>query len=200
MLSATPGIVTPSFATLALYHPQFALAIANGVPKRPNNRTLTFTFSSTAVPQNPQPASFDEFISSYSVFAGFDYTIDPTSAFSGNVLKTLSDTMQKQVSGFSMQLTVRANGSDYSPIPADTMLQLVPSILNPTAGMWSMNNPDNVKAQLTMQSSPPAAPLTVQCVFSFIVLGDGGQRYLCMSEEAARDALCKMNVPGLSGA
>jgi hypothetical protein len=192
----TPGVVTPSFATLAAYHPQFALAIACGVKPRPNNRTITFRFSSTAVPQSPQPGSFDQFVSSYSVFTGFDYTIDPTNAFVGNVLKTTSDKNQKEVTGLSLQLVIRTDDGDFSPIPNDTMLQLVPAVLNPTAGMWHFSNPDDMKAQLTVQTSPPAAPFTVQLVFGVIQLGDGKERYMCLEPAVARAKLQEMGLLG----
>jgi hypothetical protein len=189
----------PSLTTLAEYHPQFALAIAMGVPKRPNMRTVQAQFANSSVPQN-KPASFDQgfqgpgFVSTYSVFTGFHHSIDPTNAFGGNVLKTLSDEMQSWVSGITMTMTVRSDGSDYTPIPFDTPLQLVPRVLNPTAGMWSMDNPDNVKIVFTLQAAPPASPLTVWGVFSFLVLGEGARPFICMDPGEARAELRKLGI------
>lgn len=180
---------------LAFYHPQMALAIANGVRLRPNLRTLSTKFSSNVLNQ-PQPASFDQQIGSYSIFTGSTVTLDPTSAFPGNVLKTTSDANQAKVTGITVTLQLLGSGGagDYSPIPTATPLQAAKDILNAQAGVWAMNNPDNPKALFTLTAAPPEVPLTVWWIFCFGVLGPGGEEFMCMSPQAARAELRKMGV------
>lgn len=192
--TAAQGLVMPSMETLVAFHPNFALAIALGVKVRPTLRTLQAQFPDTSVPQL-KPASFDDtfkgpgFVSTYSIFTGFDHTIDPTNAFDGNVLKTVSDEFQSKVSGITFTLFVKGD-TDYTPIPFDTPLQLVSKILNPTAGMWSMDATDNVKAQFTLQSSPAGdGPITVWAVFSFLQLGEGARPIMCLPVAEARAQL-----------
>lgn len=182
-----------SFDTLCAFHPAFALAILNGVAVRPNLRTIQVVFSSTATGQ-VLPASFDQQITAYSVFSGCDVSLDPTSAFAGNPLKSMSDTFQAMTSGITMQMLVRSkNEGDYSPIPTDTPLQMVPSILRKAAGIWFMESPDNVKAQFTLASVPPggaqAVPITVWVTLAFLVLGYNSENYLRLRPLDARAQL-----------
>lgn len=186
------GIIQPSFDVIAVYHPQFALAVLAGIQVRPNLRTVQCVFSNFALNQ-PVEESFDQQITGYSIFSGFDYTLDPTNAFAGNILKGLSDTTQAMVSGITCELMVRSRDEhDYLPIPVQTPLQMMPSVLSRAAGIWAMNSPDNIKQRFTLISTPPGdGPLTVWCVYSFLVLGEGAQQFLCMSTDRARDELRK---------
>jgi hypothetical protein len=196
LTSTVGGIVMPPFETLARFHPQFALAIDDGVPVRPDLRPLSVDFDSSAQIGNFEPASFSEIISSYSVFGGCDLTIDPTSAFAGNPLKYLNDVGQALVTGITFTLAVRARGDDYTPIIDETPLQSVCSLLGATAGMWNLDNPDNVKARFTLAAFPngastPGFPITVWLTFVFLVLGSEGATYMCMSPKDARAELRK---------
>jgi hypothetical protein len=182
------GIVPIKFSTLAAYHPQFALAILHGVPIRPNLRTLQATFPNLAAGES-EPASFDQQISRYSVFAGCAVTIDPTNAFVGSSLKTMSDFFQAKVSGITMNLVIRSRGSDYAPVIDDIPLQLLESTLNPGAGTWKFDNPDNPKAQFTIQTPPTDAPFTVWVTFNLLVLGDGNEEFLCLDRAVAQERL-----------
>lgn len=191
--SGAVGMPVP-FETLARFHPQFALAIDDGVPCRPNIRGLSADFDTTAQIGSFEPASFSEIISSYSVFAGVDITIDPTGLLPGNPLKYLSDVSQALESGITFTLTVRGRGDDYTPIVDETPLQSVPQVLAAAVGIWNMDNPDNVKARFTLAafplgSSSVGAPFTVWMTFSFLVLGAEGARYMCMCAKDARDEL-----------
>lgn len=187
---ATNGLIIPKFSTLALYHPQFALAILEGCPARPNLRTLQATFPNLAAGEFV-PASFDQQISRYSVFAGCAVTIDPTNAFDGNPLKSMSDYFQAKVSGITLNLEIRSRGSDYAPVVSDIPLQLLEAALNPTAGVWKFDNPDNPKAVFTLQTPPTESPFTVWVTFNLWVLGDGSETYLCMNRDEAIRCLAK---------
>ena len=178
----------PPLEIIAQWHPQFALAVAEGVPVRPNNRILQFPFSTNAVDERV-PANFDQQISIYSIFAGFEYTVDPSGAFDNSSLKGQSDFYSEQVSGLLFSVTVRGGGDEYSPIPVDIPLQLVRRVLNPSVGIWAMWNAQNVIANVTINSSPTGETFTVWGVFGFWVLGAEGARYLCINGGDARRKL-----------
>jgi hypothetical protein len=180
--------------TLCTFHPAFALAILNGIGVRPSTRVVQAKFSSTTIGAQI-PASFDAIITTYSVFAGVDISIDPTNAFAGNPIKAQSDFFQTWgASGITLQLAAYTKGdNNYNPIPSDVPLQMVPAILNKVAGAWHMINPDNIKAEFTLQALPPggtgAAPFTVWLSFSFLCLGPGGEQYLAIPPARARAEL-----------
>jgi hypothetical protein len=186
------GFTTPSLVTLAQYHPQFALAVLNGVAVRPNLRPLSIELQNSQIGQ-PQPASFQEVISQYSIFAGVGLTIDPTNNIPGNPLKTLADGAQPLTTGVTVNMLVKTNDPpDYSPIPDDTPLQSLPAAFAPSIGIWRMVNPENVKVRFTLQTPAEGDPFTVWLVFCFLVLGAQGTGYLQMTAADARAALAKM--------
>lgn len=191
------GGLLVQWETLVTFHPQFALAILSGIGVRPSTRIVQATFPSTALNQQV-PGSFDAVITTYSVFGGVDVGIDPTNAFAGNPQKAQSDFFQTWgASGIRVQIQARTRGdNDYNPIPSDLPLQMVPSVLNKTAGAWKMINPDNVKVQFTLAQVPPggptAAPLTVWMAWSFLCLGPGGEDYLSLDPVVARTRLAAM--------
>jgi hypothetical protein len=188
MLGAGFNWGPPPLDVIAQWHPQFALAAAEGVPVRPNNRILEFPFSTNAV-ETRVPANFDQQISIYSIFAGFEYTIDPSGAFADSSLKGQSDFYTEQVSGLLFNFVVRGGGDEYSPIPVDVPLQLVRRVLNPSVGVWSMWNAQNVFGYVTVNSPPIGDTFTVWAVFGFYVLGAEGARYLCYPAHQARRLL-----------
>jgi hypothetical protein len=194
MISAQKGFKVPTVEELAPYHPQFALAMAMGVQARPNARPLSVSFASDAVPQKFLNASFSEVIGSYSVFLGVHVTIDPTNAFIGNVLKTLSDDKQTNTSGVTATVQIKGFGGDYSPVPEETPLQSIAEVLNPWAGAWALRNPENVKVRFTLQSAPPALPVTVWMVWGFAVLAEGGEQYLILDRATALAQLKQMGI------
>lgn len=199
----SPGLITPPLSTIAAYHPQFALAIANGCRARPNMRTVSAKFSAVSVGQT-LPAPFDTQMGGPAIFCGAAVSIDPTGAFAGNPLKSMSDTFQAMTSGILFNMTVRSDGEDYSPIPAsaETPLQLVPGVLNPTAGMWTFDMPDQLDANFTVAAAQPAAPFTVWVAFSFIVLKRADANpFLCMTAQKARQKLreCFPELVGYCG-
>jgi hypothetical protein len=194
-MDGVAGISQPLFDTIARWHPQFALAVLEGVPVHPNNRTLQATFSSSAVPQN-KPASFDQqfggpgFVSQYSIFTSFKHTLDPASGptFAGQILQTTSDKMQEQITGITMTMQVKGEDGDYVPIPFATPVQSVSGILSPSAGIWKMDNAANVNALFTLMKAPAGGPpITVWCMFSFFVLAGsaGARNWLCKPRKEA---------------
>jgi hypothetical protein len=192
--SLAQGLSVPNLETIAQYHPQFALAILAGVPCRPDIRSLSVDFDSSAAIGNYEPASFSEIISSYSIFGGSDITIDPTSAFAGNPLKYLNDVGQALVSGITVTLLVKGRGADYSPVADETPLQSAPRLLSASVGVWNLDNPDNVKARFTLQSFPngsagPSFPFTIWWNFAFWVLAAEGAHYMCLDPREARRRL-----------
>lgn len=193
MMHTTPVLPLPPLEVVAKYFPNFALALYEGVELRPNLRTLQANFSTTTL-NTRLDASFDEQVSSFSLFAGCTVDIDPTGNLNGNALKTLSDQAQVAVSGMVLRFTVRGRGDDYSPVPTDTPLIMVPRVLNPTVGLWAWDNPDNVKATFTINAYVPAAPFTVWAVFGFYQLASGGEQYMSMPRHCARDELIKRGV------
>jgi hypothetical protein len=193
--SVAQGLTVPHFETLAVFHPGFALAIVEGVPCRPQIRALSVEFDASAQVGAVQPASFSQVIGAYSVFSGVDITIDPTNAFPGNPVKYVNDAGMALVSGITVEFTVRG-ADDYTPIADPTPLQSVPRLLAAAAGVWSMDNPDNVKARFTLQaipnSSPDTAfPITVWMNLSFLVLAPEGCKYVCLDIHEARQKLAK---------
>lgn len=195
------GFPQVQFETLCAYHPAFALAILCGVKPRPSMRVVQATFSSAAL-NVPVEANFDQQITSVSVFTGCDVSIDPTSAFAGNPLKTTSDFFQAAgASGVRVQLLARTrDDNDYTPITSQVPLQMVPSILRKVAGIWSMTLPDNLKATFLLGAAPPAVPLTVWITFAFLVLGPLGENYLRLDPLTARAQLAqKLASIGMGG-
>jgi hypothetical protein len=177
-----------SLAQIAEWHPHFALAAAEGVPCRPNNRTLQAQFSSTAAGVYVD-ANFQEQISIYSLFTGFEYTIDPSNAFAGSSQKGQSDFFSEQVSGILFNLAVRGGGDEYLPIRDNTPLQLCRRILNPSVGVWAMWNAQNVFGRFTIGTPPTGDSITVWAAFGFLVMGSEGAGYLCMKPQEARRIL-----------
>jgi hypothetical protein len=175
-------------SAIAEWHPQFALAAADGVPCRPNNRTLQAKFSSTATGVYVD-ANFQEQISIYSIFTGFDYTIDPTNAFAGSSQKGQSDYFSEQVSGVLFNLAVRGGGDEYFPIRDNTPLQLCRTILNGGIGQWAMWNAQNVFGRFTIDTPPAGETITCWAVFGFLVMGSQGASYLCLDRAEARRQL-----------
>jgi hypothetical protein len=187
------GIIAPDFfGVLCIFHPQFALAIDDGIPARPNNRVIQSVFSSNALNQ-PIKNAFDQQITGYSVFTGSDVSIDPTNNIPGNPLKYLSDAAQPETSGITATLLCRTrNGLDYMPIPVDVPLQSAKRVLDKSSGIWSLQSAgDNAFASLTLIATPPAPQFTVWWTFEFLVLGEGADPYLCMDPKAARAELRK---------
>ena len=131
------GFPEVSFETLCAYHPGFALAILKGVSVRPSMRIVQATFSSPAL-NTPVSGAFDQIVTAYSVFVGCDVSIDPTSAFPGNPLKTTSDFfLASGASGIQAKLLAATSGdNNYSPILSFTPLQMIPGILSKAAGKW----------------------------------------------------------------
>jgi hypothetical protein len=182
------GIVTPLWANLAFYHPTFALAIVEGADVRPNVRILSVQFPGSASIGTVKPASFAAPVSAYSVFAGCAETIDPTGqTFQGNILKYVNDAGQAKVTGITFTLLARTRGDDYTPIPDETPLQFVPSLLSVAAGVWKLNEPaDNVKATFTLAAQPNTPPpFTAWVGFVFLVLSKDAAGFLCMDRRAA---------------
>lgn len=196
--STQSGFLT--LAALAQYHPQFALAAADGVPCRPNNRTLQAKFSNTAQGQFVD-ANFQEQISIYSIFTGFEYTIDPSNAFAGSSQKGQSDFFSEQVSGLTFSLAVRGGGDEYFPIRDQTPLQLCRRILNPSIGVWAMWNGQNVFGRFQIETPPVGETITAWAAFGFLVMGSQGASYLCRSRaEAIRELRDRHGIPCCGGA
>lgn len=190
-----PGIQYPPLSRIAEYFPQFALAAAEGVPMLPNTRVLSTTFSSTATGK-PQPASFSEPFGTIGIFAGCVESIDPTgSPFSGNPLKSMSDYFQaKGATGIAFSLYIQSHeGWQFVPVPDLTPLQMIPDLLNPSAGTWACDLPDNVKAFFSIQAPPPggtdAVPITPWIAMVFLQLVGDWDCFRCLPRKEARRRL-----------
>jgi hypothetical protein len=172
MLSFQPGFSLPSLAVISQYHPRFALAAAEGVQIRPDVRELSVQFPSLAAIGQRSPQSFDQPISKESLFCGCELTVDPTTAFAGNILKGLNDTTMAMVSAVTFSMTSTGRSGNYTPIFDDVPLQTIPSLLKPFAGIWKFQGPsDNVKADFILQSAPNGGvPFTAWLLMSFAVL------------------------------
>jgi len=188
MLGLSAGSSMLSLEQLAQYHPQFALAGAEGVPLRPNNRVLQAPFSNP-IPGAFVDANFNSQISIYSVFTGFEYTIDPSNAFAGSSQKGQSDFYSEQVSGVLFNLQVRGGGDEYIPIDVPMPLQLARRVLNPSIGVWAMWNAQNVFGRFTIATAPTGPQITAWAAFAFLVMGSEGAKYLCMTREECRKIL-----------
>jgi hypothetical protein len=186
----------PDIRVLAQYHPQFAWAILDGCPVRPNNRIIQAQFGNTSAGQTGR-FSFDEQISAYSVFSGCSVTIDPTGAFAGNILKTTSDANQAKVSGIVATLEMRTRQGDYSPILNPIPVQQWEKALSPSVGSWYLEINDNCFSRVTVAQVQPGAPFTVWTVFGFYVLAERGSSYMCLDREKAYAKVC--NHPLIRG-
>jgi len=188
------GIVTPPMETIAAYHPYFALAALEGVPVRPNLRTVQAVFGAFNLNQ-PVEESFDQQITGLSLFTGASYSLDPITAFVGNLFQYVSAEAEQAVTGITCDILVQARGeTNYAPIPTQTPLQLVPQVLGGAAGVWAMDLPDNVKVRFTLTAAPAGAPpLTVWLVFAFLVLGSCRERdtIMCMDRRKVREELAR---------
>lgn len=190
------GIALPSLVTLAQYHPQVALAVAQGVPLRPNIRPVSVELQNSQIGQ-PQPASFSEVISQYSIFAGVKVTIDPTNNLAGNPLKYLADAAQPLTSGITVSMLVKSrDGVDYSPIPDETPLQDMPVAFAPSIGIWRMVNPENIKMSFTLQTAAEGDNFTVWTIFTFLVLSSAADNmgFMSMSPDQARAQLAQIGL------
>jgi hypothetical protein len=190
----TAGYSVPSLETLAQYHPQFALAMAMGVPVRPNIRPLSVELQNSQVGQ-PQRSSFSTVISQYSVFAGLDVTIDPTNNLIGNPLKYIADAAQPLTSGITVSLLISAaSGVNYSPVPDETPLGILPRAFASSVGTWAMRNPENMKAGFTLQTAAEGDNFTVWLVFTFLVLASEGDGYFNIPADQARARLAALGL------
>lgn len=189
------GVQIPSLETLAQYHPQVALAVWNGFALRPNLRALSVQLQNSQI-GNPQPVSFSEVMSVYSIFSSVAVTIDPTSNLEGNPLKYISDATEPATSGVTVNLLIKSSdGVDWSPIPDDTPLQSLPYAFAGSSGLWAMKNPENLKLAFTLQSAfQGPGPITVWTVWTFLMLQSGGQQYLNMKTADARAALIGLGL------
>lgn len=189
------GLAMPSLSDIAKYHPQLALAVANGVPLRPDVRPLSFNFASGAVGE-PVSQSFATPVATYSLFMGVEVTVDPSTPFAGNPLKGLNDVSQTIVSGVTATIEVQSRDGNYNIVSDDTPLQSLGAALSPLAGIWALKQPDNVKAkaQLATAAAAAEAPLTAWLIFTFAIAGMGCDPYLCMSRDQARAGLQSLGV------
>jgi hypothetical protein len=172
MLSTSPGISLPSLARIAEYHPRFALAVAEGASVQIDVRILSANFPSTASVGTPIPASYSEPITRYSILAGCEVTVDPTTSFSGNPLKGLNDATMALVTATTFTLLATQPRGQFQPVFDETPLQLIPSLFKPFAGVWAIQGPSgNVKARFTLQSTPNGGvPFTAWLGMSYMVL------------------------------
>lgn len=189
------GVTIPSLRTLAEYHPQVALAVWSGLALRPNLRPLSVQLQKSQL-GNPQPVSFSEVMSVYSIFGSVSVTIDPTSNLEGNPLKYLSDAVEPATSGVTVNLLIKSSdGVDWSPIPDDTPLQSLPIAFAPSSGLWAMKNPENLKLAFTLQSAfQGPGPITVWTVWTFFMLQSGGEQFMRMTTPAARAQLVSLGL------
>lgn len=179
----------PSLLELQVRHPQLALAIASGIVVRPDVRPLSVQLQNSQL-GNPQPTSFAQPISNYSVFTGAVVTIDPTNDANGNPIKYISDAAQALVTGVTLTLQVQArSGINYSPAPEETPLQGIPRLFAPLAWSWTMKNPENVKAIFTVQTQLNGSPFTAWLLMGFAVVGSEGDGIMDLKGDDARALL-----------
>lgn len=188
-MSRIVAIAPPSLRQLAEYHPQVALAVAQGCALRPNIRPLSVQLTNAQVGQ-PQTVSFAEVISQYSIFAGLDVTVDPTNNEPGNPVKPIADASQALVTGVTLTLLIKgAGGTDYSPIPEETPVQSLPALFAPHIGVWRMRNPENLKGRFILQAPADGTPQTLWLNFSFYVPSSDADIYMDRTPEQARKEL-----------
>jgi hypothetical protein len=189
------GVQIPSLETLASYHPQVALAVWNGFSLRPNLRPVSVQLQNSQL-RNPQPISFSEVMSVYSIFSSVSVTIDPTGNLNGNPIKYISDMDQPDTSGITVNMLIKSNdGVDWAPIPDETPLQSMAAAFAGSSGLWAMKNPENIKLFFTLQSAfQGPGPITVWTVWTFLMLQSGGEQYMAMKTADARAALVNLGV------
>lgn len=189
------GTQIPSLETLAAYHPQVALAVWNGFQLRPNLRPVSVQLQNSQL-GNPQPVSFAEPMSVYSIFSSVGVTIDPTSNLDGNPLKYISDATEPATSGITCSMLVQSNtGINWSPIPDETPLQALPGAFAGSSGLWALSNPENIKLSFTLQSAfQGPGPITVWTVWTFLMLQSGAEQIMAMKVADARAQLQALGI------
>ena len=189
------GIHIPSLVTLAEHHPQVALAKWAGFALRPNLRAVSVQLQNSQL-GNPQPVSFSEPMSVYSIFSSVNVTIDPTNNLNGNPFKYVSDATQPATSGITCSMLVQSSsGINWSPVPDEVPLQMLPLAFAGSSGLWSMNNPENIKLSFTLQSPfQGSGPITVWTVWTFLMLQSGGEQFLRMTTQAAQAQLIALGL------
>lgn len=189
------GVQIPSLETLAQYHPQVALAVWNGFALRPNLRPVSVQLQNSQL-NKPQPASFSEVMSVYSIFSSVAVTIDPTNNLSGNPLKYISDATEPATTGITASMLVQSSsGINWSPIPDETPLQALPYAFAGSSGLWSMTNPENIKISFTLQTPfQGPGPITVWTVWTFLMLQSGGEQYMALKTPDARAQLIALGL------
>ena len=203
MYAGPTGIQTIDWKMLCALHPRFALAVLCDRPPVVVGRSIQIAFTSNATQQAPIPKSFSSPMATYSIFAGCDIVVDPTGAFqptqqapAPNPLKSISDFFQGLVSGVTVQVQVDSKDAQkFSPISDYTPLELVPNALNRGAGVWKLDNPENVKVLAKLVGSPPSGNFTVWFLFSFLQVLAAGD-ILGMKNQEARACLKKMGYGG----
>jgi hypothetical protein len=189
------GVQIPSLETLASYHPQVALAVWNGFALRPNLRPVSVQLQNSQL-RAPQPVSFSEVMSVYSIFSSVSVTIDPTGNLNGNPYKYISDAVQPDTSGITVNMLIKSNdGVDWAPIPDETPLQCVPAAFAGSSGLWAMKNPENLKLFFTLQSAfQGPGPITVWTVWTFLMLQSGAESFMNMKTADARAQLVNLGI------
>ena len=196
MLSTHSGMTVPSLARIAEYHPQWALAAAMGSPVRPDVRVLSVNFPSAASIGQRFPSSFAEPVTKYAIFGGCELTVDPTAAFTGNILKGLNDVTMALVSAVTFTLETTDARGNYTPVFDDVPLQLIPKSLTPYVGMWALIGPAaNVKAAFVLQSLPNGGvPFTAWLTMSYMVLEGNCADYFRRDLTEVRKELRAMGI------
>jgi len=181
----------PPLSVIAQYHPQWALAAAEGVAVRPSVRPLSVQFSSTANVGTQEEASYDTPITLQALFTGAELTVDPTTAFAQNILKGLNDATLEKVSGVTVTILSTDATGNFTPVFDETPLQSVPRLLQPFCGIWKVAGPAaNLKATFTLNSIPNGGvPFTAWLNMSFAELEGPCAEYFGCSRAVARKRL-----------
>jgi hypothetical protein len=123
----------PQFiADIAVADPIAAYGIILGIPRVPVAFNITASFSSFSLDQNPVPAALEETVAQRTWIDNIQYDLQVPNLFSGQVFKTLSDTMFRYCPGVSVQMVVHS-GPKYFVTPDFVPLN---NFVNLMASRW----------------------------------------------------------------
>lgn len=156
---------------LATWDPIAAYGIAIHVPRIPISMNCRATFSTFNINQIPVEGDLDTTIAQRTWIDKIDYSLQQPNVFTGNIFKTLYDTMLKGSPGINVRVTVQS-GPRYLVSPQFTPLENFANLLAVRwpAG-WPIYKQQSIKVEYMLTQAPPsvspnAPPYTVVMTFT----------------------------------
>ena len=151
-----PDVKSLSIQDLAIYDPVAALGILLHIPRIPISMNCVATFQSFDTTQAPVEGDLDTTITQRTWIDNVAYSLQQPNIFSGNILKTLYDTMLKGQPGISVQITTYS-GPRYVVSPSFTPIE---NFVDTFQKRWQMGWPlfkqQSIKTLFQLTQAPPS--------------------------------------------